>query len=143
MLAPVTALFLATLFAGAALYITIVEQPARLLLPDGPMLAQWQPSYARALPIQGALAIAGGVAGLASWYVDGGAAWIVGSVVLLANWPVTVLVIFPVNKRLQATRPEDADAESRRLLVQWGGLHAIRSALGLAAALIFAGAIVL
>lgn len=51
------ALLAATLFAGAALYISLVEQPARLLLDDAPMLGQWQPSYKRALPIQSGLAL--------------------------------------------------------------------------------------
>jgi hypothetical protein len=60
----IAALVCATLFAGAALYISLVEHPARLCLADGPLLAQWQPSYKRALPIQSGLAIAGGVGGL-------------------------------------------------------------------------------
>ena len=60
----IAALVFATLFAGAALYITFVEHPARLGLADRPLLAQWQPSYKRAFPIQSGLAFAGGVAGL-------------------------------------------------------------------------------
>lgn len=60
----IAALVFSTLFAGAALYISLVEHPARLGLADGPLLAQWQPSYKRAQPIQSGLAVAGGVAGL-------------------------------------------------------------------------------
>jgi hypothetical protein len=56
----IAALVIATLFAGAALHINLVEHPARLGLAEGPMLAQWQPSYERALPIQSGLAVAGG-----------------------------------------------------------------------------------
>jgi hypothetical protein len=45
------ALILATLFAGAALYISLVEHPARMGLENAPLLAQWQPSYKRALDL--------------------------------------------------------------------------------------------
>ena len=141
MILSLIALLSAALFAGAALYITLVEHPARLGLDDVPLLQQWQPSYKRALPIQSGLAIIGGVAGLAAAYLTGNWWWVAGSVILLANWPLTVLAIFPVNKRLMAMDPRDASAESRRMLVQWGNLHAIRSALGAAAMLLFAVAL--
>lgn len=133
----VLALLCAALFAGAALYITIAEHPARLELADAPLLAQWQPSYRRALPVQAGLAIAGGLAALVAWWLGGGPGWAVGGAVLLANWPFTMLVIMPVNTQLKAIRPVDADAHSRALLLRWGRLHAVRSGLGLAAALIF------
>jgi hypothetical protein len=134
----VVALIAATLFAGAALYISLVEHPARLGLDDGPLLAQWAPSYARALPLQAGLAIIGGVAGLLAWYGLDNWRWMAGSIVLLANWPFTLLVIMPVNKRLQVMRPDQAGAESRRLLRRWGGLHNIRSGLGAVAMALFA-----
>jgi hypothetical protein len=135
------ALLAATLFAGAAAYISLVEHPARLKLPDGPAVAQWEPSYARALPIQSGLAIVGGVAGLAAWYLSKDWRWAAGSFLLLANWPFTLGVIMPVNKRLHAVKPEEAGPDSRRLLLRWGRLHNVRSLLGSASALVFAWAI--
>jgi hypothetical protein len=135
---PVLALLSATLFAGAAAYITIIEHPARLTLEDGPMLAQWQPSYRRALPIQAGLAVLGGVVGLIAFYQLRDWQWLVGSVVLLANWPFTLLVIMPTNKRLLATPVQEAGAESRQMLLRWGKLHNVRSALGVLAVLLFA-----
>ena len=63
--------------------------------------------------------------------------WRLGAVVLLANWPYTIFVIMPTNRRLMDTPPEAATAETRRMLQLWGSLHAGRSALGLLATLIF------
>ena len=138
MIISLVALLSATLFTGAALYISLVEHPARLGLDDGPLLQQWQPSYRRALPIQSGLAVFGGVSGLLAYYLTRDWLWVVGSVVLLANWPFTLVVIFPVNKRLMAMDPHRANPESRSLLIQWGRLHDVRSALGAIAMLFFA-----
>ena len=138
MIVSLVALLSATLFASAALYITLVEHPARLALDDGPLLQQWQPSYKRALPIQSGLALIGGVAGLLAAYLTKDWRWVAGSVVLLANWPFTLLAILPVNKRLMAFDPHHSNVESRGMLVQWGKLHDVRSVLGAVATLLFA-----
>ncbi|MDQ8726632.1 DUF1772 domain-containing protein [Bradyrhizobium sp. LHD-71] len=140
MIFSLVALISAALFAGAALYITLVEHPARLCLDDAPLLRQWQPSYKRALPIQSGLAVIGGLAGIAAGYLSSDWRWIIGSVALLANWPFTLLMIMPINKRLLAMDQNQAGTESRRMLVQWGKLHNVRSALGTIAVLLFAWA---
>lgn len=137
MLIALLALVAATLFAGAALYITLVEHPARLRLPDEPLLAQWQPSYKAALPIQAGLAILGGVLGLIEWYQTRDLLWLGGSLLLLANWPFTLFVIMPTNKRLLGMGPGEAGPESRALLLRWGRLHNIRSLLGTLASILF------
>jgi hypothetical protein len=134
------ALVFATLFAGAALYITLVEHPARLALDDASVLLQWQPSYKRALPIQSGLAVAGGLSGLLAWYLSPDWRWLAASLALLANWPFTLMVIMPVNKRLMAMQQQDTGTESRRMLVQWGKLHSVRSGLGAVSMLLFAWA---
>ncbi|MDZ4761804.1 MAG: DUF1772 domain-containing protein [Alphaproteobacteria bacterium] len=137
----IAALVFATLFASAAMYITLVEHPARLGLADGPLLAQWQPSYKRALPIQSGLAIAGGAAGLIVGYPSADWRWFAGSALLLANWPFTLLVMMPINKRLMAMHECEAGAESRAMLVKWGKLHNIRSVLGAATMLLYGWAL--
>jgi hypothetical protein len=137
----ILALVFAALFTGAALYISLVEHPARLGLADGPLLAQWQPSYKRALPIQSGLAVAGALAGLIVAYLSSEWRWFAASILLLANWPFTLMVIRPVNKRLMAMQIGEAGVESRALLVRWGKLHNVRSALGSAATIFFAWAL--
>jgi hypothetical protein len=57
--------------------------------------------------------------------------------VLVSNWPYTLLGIMPTNRQLLAIAPETADAATRSLLERWGRLHAVRSALGVIATMLF------
>lgn len=131
------ALVAETLFAGAAFYINIAEQPARLTLDDPALLAQWKPSYKRGFAMQASLAVAGFLLGAGAWWEVSHPAWLVGAFILVANWPFTLFIIMPTNNRLMGLDPKDAGPESRALIERWGRLHAIRTALGFAAAAIF------
>jgi len=123
----------AALFAGAALYINLVEHPARMSLGAGPALAEWAPSYHRATVMQASLAIVGTLAAAAAWATGSGTWWLLGGLLLGAVVPVTLLVIFPVNKQLLDPATAADQDRVRALLSQWNRLHAIRSLLSLAA----------
>jgi uncharacterized membrane protein len=131
------ALVIAAAFAGAAIYINIAEHPARLGLPVGALLTQWKPSYTRGFAMQASLAVLGGISGALAWWASRDGLWLAGAIVLVANWPFTLLVIMPTNLRLMATAPDSADAATRSLLERWGRLHAVRSVLGAIATLLF------
>jgi Domain of unknown function (DUF1772) len=131
------ALVTAAIFAGAAIYINIAEQPARLQLDPGALLTQWKSSYARGLIMQSSLVIISGVLGVLIYFGTWDWRWLLGAVLILANWPYTLGVVLPVNKRLEATPPGSANVETRGLVERWGKLHAVRSALGLGAAMVY------
>ncbi|MEI2296481.1 DUF1772 domain-containing protein [Ensifer sp. MJa1] len=131
------ALLTASVFFGAAIYITWAEQPARLHLDHRAALLQWVPSYRRGFEMQATLAVVSGLLGDAAWGETGHVLWGLGAAIIIMNWPYTLLFIMPVNRQLEATRPDDAGDESRELLRLWGRLHAGRSALGGLAAAIF------
>src|SRR5215472_11526570 len=137
MLAGQLALTIAALFTGAAIYINIAEQPARLQLDDSSLLVEWKLAYRRGYMMQASLAIVGGFFGVVAFFSTFEWRWLLGAAVLLVNWPYTIVVIVPINRRLMNTPPGAATAETRRMIGRWGLLQAGRGALGLVATLIF------
>ncbi len=137
-MAPLTELLAtltAGLFAGAAVYVTFVEHPARVSCGPGVAVTEFRPSYQRATVMQVALAVVGTLAALARWGGVGGMGWLIGGLVFGAVIPFTLFVIFPTNKRLldlDLTSPEVGP-----LLARWGALHAVRSAASLVAFVLF------
>lgn len=131
------AILACALFAGAAIYINLVEHPARLSCGTEIAARQWAPSYRRATVMQASLAVAAAVAGAVRWLQSGHALWLYGAVAIFAVVPVTFLIIFPTNRRLLEPGRNLASDETRTLLVAWGRLHAIRSVLGLIASALF------
>ena len=131
------ALILAAVFAGAAFYVGFAEHPARMALDDRNALKQWKPSYDAGYMMQATLAVVASVLGLIAAWRTGDWRWIIGAILIIANWPYTLLVIMPTNRKLKEFSEGDAGPASRDLLVAWGRLHTIRTALGVAATLAY------
>lgn len=124
------ALVAAAIFTGAALYVNVAEQPARLSLDDRALLAEWKPAYKRGTMMQAPLAVVGFVLGmLAYWRVEH-PAFLIGAILMIAPWPWTLIVIRPTNNALLATEPNRASGQTRALVVRWGAIHAVRTVLG-------------
>jgi len=137
MLAGQLSLIVAALFAGAVVYVNVAEQPARLGLDDHALLRQWKPAYKRGFAMQAPLAIIDFLLGVVAWWQTGHRGWLLRAAILVANWPYTLLDIMSTNNKLMAIDPARAGPETRKLIVKWSRLHAIRTALGFAATLVF------
>jgi Domain of unknown function (DUF1772) len=122
-------LALVSVFAGAALYISVVEQPARLVLDDKNLLAQWQASYRRAARMQAGLVVLSGALGLVTAWLTHDWRWIVGAATILTNGPYTLLGIMPINKYLNGVAVEEGDSTTRAMIKTWGRKHVVRVAL--------------
>lgn len=119
----------AGLFAGAAVYITFVEHPARLECGTELAATEFGPSYRRATVMQASLAAVGLMASLVAWAAHRDSWVLIGGLLLGAVIPFTLVVILPTNTRLLAADLDRRSAEAAALLTRWGRLHAVRSAL--------------
>jgi len=137
MIPEIVATLASGMFFGAASYINLVEQPARISCGVPLAVAEWRPSYKRATLMQVPLAVIGSLAALVSWRIDGDLAWLVGGLLLLLNIPFTLVVMWPTNKRLESQELDLRSEEADRLLRRWGRLHAFRSILSGLAFLVF------
>src|SRR5918992_4391909 len=117
-------------FAGASVYITFVEHPARLECGTDLAARVFGPSYRRAAVMQASLAALGLVAGLLAWADQRDPLLLIGALLLGLVIPFTLLVILPTNKRLLDPGLDHRSAEASALLLRWGRLHAVRSVLG-------------
>ena len=135
--------FIATLcsaiFAGAALYINLVEHPARMRLETSLAARQWAPSYQRATWMQAPLALLSFIAGVGAWLGGGGGAWLMAAGLMGAVVPFTFIVIMPTNHKLLAPDRDLSSSETRALLESWGKLHAVRTGLSLLAMVLCMG----
>jgi len=131
------ALTAAAIFSGAALYVGVVEQPARLSLDDRALLAEWKPSYKRGAAMQAPLALLGCLLGLLAWWQTSQSGFLLGGIAMIAPWPWTLIGIKPTNDALLATGPDQAGPQTRALVVKWGALHSVRTALGALATVAF------
>jgi hypothetical protein len=131
------ATFSAAVFAGAALYINVAEHPARMTLDTRFAAAQWAPSYRRATWMQAPLALLSLLTGVASWLLGGGVGWAIAALLIGAVVPFTLLGIMPTNNSLLAPGRDLGSAETRTLLEHWAKLHAVRTALSLAATILY------
>jgi Domain of unknown function (DUF1772) len=136
-LLSLVAVLSAALFAGAALYINVAEQPARLTLDTRFAVAQWAPSYLRATWMQAPLAVVSLVCGVAVWLMSGGTGWLVGAILIGLVIPFTFVGIMPTNKSLLSRGRDLASPDTRALLERWGRLHAVRTALSLVATVLY------
>jgi Domain of unknown function (DUF1772) len=137
-IAAVVATVAAGLFAGACVYVTLVEHPARV--ECGPALAikEFGRSYRRAALMQAPLAVVGLVTGVVAWAQGSGAAWLVGGLLLGTIVPFTLAVIGPTNRRLADASLDSSSSEAGALLARWGRLHAVRTVVGVGVFVTFA-----
>lgn len=127
----------AGLFAGAAIYINLVEHPARIECGTELAVTEFVPSYHRATVMQVTLAAVGFLSATAAWLTGSSVWWLIGGIILIAVIPFTLIVIFPTNQKLEDSSLDKSSELALELLKRWGRLHAVRSLLSLISFLIF------
>ena len=127
----------AGLFAGAAIYLNLVEHPARMACGTELAVTEFAPSYRRATVMQVALAALGFLSAAAVWLMGASLWWLIGGVIFIAVIPFTLIVIFPTNKKLLDSPLDKSSELASELLIRWGRLHAVRSILSLISFIIF------
>jgi len=136
-IAEFIAVLACTLFTGAAVYINLVEHPARMQCGVELAATEFAPSYRRATVMQATCAAVGLLSSLAAWLAGATVWWLIAGVLLGLVIPFTLIVILPTNKRLLSPELDRRSAEADRLLAHWERLHAVRSVLSGLALLLF------
>ena len=136
----IAALTLAAMFSGTAVYVLLVEHPARRHLDPQAQLTQWKPAYARGALMQAPLAALAGLLGIAVWWRWDDLWFLAGGIAMLSAIAYTFAAIWRLNNRLNATPEEAASAETVAMLERWARLHGVRTLIGLTGTALFAAA---
>lgn len=115
------------LFAGVALYISLVEQPARLAASTEVALAEWRFSFRRAAILQVVLATIGVLSAIAAFYAGRGVSVFAAGMLLAIVMGWTLIVVMPVNRQLLDPARVSTTPDTDVLLKKWGRLHLIRT----------------
>ena len=130
------ALALTAAFTGAALYINLVEQPARMALDDNALLSEWRPSDHRGVALLAGLALAAALLGFVMYFDTHDVVWAIGAVFVMLSWPYTFFAVVPMNNRILALSASE-QASAREMVRSWGLLQYGLTAIGVGASAIF------
>src|ERR1700736_4974223 len=114
-IAEFVAVLACSLFAGAAVYLSLVEHPARMECGMELAATEFAPSYHRATVMQASLAAVGLVSSIAAWLAGASFLWVVAGVLLGSVIPFTLIAILPTNKKLLSPALDRRSAETERL----------------------------
>ena len=128
-------------FFGAAIYVNLVEQPARLVLDIRASVREWMSSNRRGFILMAILALVSALSGYANFLGTGDVRWLIGATIILASLPYAFFVITPVNVLLYAGRQDSSVSAIRSLIRDWGVLEWGQTAIGLAACCSFGWAL--
>lgn len=131
------ALAAAAAFAGASLYVNLVEQPSRLALDDTALLKEWEDSDHRGFALLAGLSLASAILGFIEYKTSDDGRWLVGVATIAAAWPFLLYAVAPLNNRILALISIEAGAEAREAIELWGRLEIALTALGALATAIF------
>jgi hypothetical protein len=109
----------AACFLGAAVYIGLVEQPARLALGGRAMIKEWAQSNHRGSLLMSVLAVVSAIFAFIQYKTDGDVRWIIGGAKIFATWPYAYFVSVPVNVWLCALPAGRPVSPARKLMWDW------------------------
>ena len=136
-IAEFVAVLSCSLFTGAAVYINLVEHPARMECGVEIAATEFAPSYRRATIMQASSAALGLLSSIGAWLAGATFWWLVAGALLGAVIPFTLIVILPTNKQLLNPALDKHSGQTGLLLARWGRLHSVRSVLSALALLLF------
>ncbi len=136
MISGLIALAFAAAFAGAAVYVNWVEQPARLALDEEALLSEWAPSDSRGVALLAAFALAAAVAGFLAYFESQDVRWVFGALIVISSWPYAFFVMAPLNNQILSLRGHDV-AAAKALIRQWGFVELGFAAIGVVAVAMF------
>jgi hypothetical protein len=128
-IAEIVAVLACGLFAGAAVYVNLVEHPARVECGVELAATEFPPSYRRGTIMQVTLAVVCLLSSIAAWLAGATFWWVVAGTLQVSVIPFTLIVILPTNNQLLNPALDRRSAQAERLLARWGRLHAVRSVL--------------
>ena len=133
LLLELIATFCTAIFAGAAIYINLVEHPARLECGTAAAVREWRPSYRRATVMQASLAVVAFLASLGAWLIDRALPVLLAGICIGFVIPFTLIVIYPTNRQLEDPKLDPGSLSTASLLARWNRLHAVRSVASIVA----------
>ena len=128
-IAELTAVLSCSLFTGAAVYVSLVEHPARMQCGVEIAATEFAPSYRRATVMQVITAAMALLSSIAAWLAGATHWWLVGGILIGSVIPFTLIVILPTNKQLLNPTLDRRSPQTERLFARWAALHAVRSIL--------------